>query len=288
MMAGLSPNPALQTLRSNGYRVQYIHHNDYFVTARGVLDFNYPEVRADSALAVFGTPIIDRMIGVSGDEAERGSNSEQMKVLLAHIKPPTSETGQPWFTFSHVALPAHSPTNKTWKELDGYSEIYKRRTIEANEHMSKMIAAIKERDPDAIIVLIGDHGSWRFRNIWGKGGDPNSIMDAAGTDPTVVTLDVFGIMVGQPMEILNSDATLHNIHALPTKGDRPGAAAVAIVIDAMTFASAWPSNRSSSPTRTPSRARPRGWLRQPGLWSSRRGSVGVQCEIDRAESARAS
>ena len=71
MMAGLSPNPVLQTLRNNGYRVQYIHHNDYFVTARGVLDFNYPEARADSALAVFGNPIIDRMISVAGDEAER-------------------------------------------------------------------------------------------------------------------------------------------------------------------------------------------------------------------------
>ncbi len=26
---------------------------------------------------------------------------------------------------------------------------------------------------------------------------------------------VFGVQVGQPLEILNSDATLHNIHALP-------------------------------------------------------------------------
>ena len=195
MMAGLSTNPVLQALRNNGYRIQYVHHNDYFVNARGVLDFNYPEARSDSALAIFGNPIIDRMIGAAGDEAEKSDNSAQMKVLLAHIKPPASKTGQPWFTFSHVGLPAHSPTNKTWQELDGYSEIYKKRTAEANEHMSKVIAAIRERDPDAIIVLIGDHGSWRYRDIWGKGDDPNQIMEAAGTDPAVVTLDVFGIMI---------------------------------------------------------------------------------------------
>jgi plastocyanin len=31
------------------------------------------------------------------------------------------------------------------------------------------------------------------------------------------TPKVFGIMVGQPLEILNSDDTLHNVHALPTQ-----------------------------------------------------------------------
>jgi hypothetical protein len=195
MMAGLSPNPVLQALRRNGYRIQYIHHNDYFVTTRGTLDFNYPEVRADSALAVFGNPIIDRLIGVAGDKAAKIGNNAQMQVLLANIKPAASETGQPWFTFAHVALPAHSPTNKTWQELDGYSEIYKRRTGEANAHMSKVIAAIKQRDPDAIIILIGDHGSWRYRNVWGKEKDPNAIMQAAGVEPMIVTLDVFGIMI---------------------------------------------------------------------------------------------
>jgi hypothetical protein len=195
MLAGLSPNPLLQALRNNGYRIQYIHHNDYFVNARGVLDFNYPEVRTDGALAVFGNPIIDRLIGAGGDEAERIDNSDQMKMLLAHIKPPASANGEPWFTFSHVALPSHSPTNKSWQELGDYSEIYAKRTNDANAHMSKVIAAIKQRDPDAIIVLIGDHGSWRYRNVWGKGGDPNQIIEAADINPAIVTLDVFGIMI---------------------------------------------------------------------------------------------
>jgi hypothetical protein len=49
---------------------------------------------------------------------------------------------------------------------------------------------------------------------------------ATPSDP--VTLDqqgcqyfphVFGIMVNQPLRILNSDPTLHNIHALPSKGE---------------------------------------------------------------------
>lgn len=33
------------------------------------------------------------------------------------------------------------------------------------------------------------------------------------------TPHVFGLMAGQPLEIINSDATLHNIHALPEKNE---------------------------------------------------------------------
>ena len=50
--------------------------------------------------------------------------------------------------------------------------------------------------------------------------------DLSGADRAPVTLDqhgcqyrphVFGIQAGQPLKILNSDGTLHNIHALPKK-----------------------------------------------------------------------
>jgi plastocyanin len=47
---------------------------------------------------------------------------------------------------------------------------------------------------------------------------------AAPTDPVVIDQQncryhphVMGLMVGQPLQILNSDGTLHNIHAIPTK-----------------------------------------------------------------------
>jgi plastocyanin len=71
-------------------------------------------------------------------------------------------------------------------------------------------------------VLIGRDGALQNAFVYVKDGlDPSYSFDVP-TSP--VTLDqkgcryeprVFGVRAGQPIEIVNSDATMHNIHALP-------------------------------------------------------------------------
>jgi plastocyanin len=69
--------------------------------------------------------------------------------------------------------------------------------------------------------LVGDGGSLQNVFVYVKDGLGTYVWDTP-TDP--VKLDqqgcryhphVFGIRVGQPLEIVNSDPTLHNIHAMP-------------------------------------------------------------------------
>lgn len=195
IMAGLAPNPAIDVLRTNGYRIQYIHHDDYFVVDRGVIDFVYPDVPAYSALAVFGSPLLGRLIGSENLYAKTMQKEEQLRTLHLRIPPPQSGSRGPWFTFSHVDLPSHSDPQSTWRELGDFSEDFKDRTLKANTHMSEVVAAIRERDPNAIVILLGDHGGWRYRKIWGAGGDLNAAMHSAGVDPQLVALDISGIMI---------------------------------------------------------------------------------------------
>jgi len=72
-------------------------------------------------------------------------------------------------------------------------------------------------------VLIGPNGE--FANVFifvrkGLGGREFPVpsekvkFDQAGCE---YNPRVFGVRAGQPMEIINSDATLHNVHSLPTK-----------------------------------------------------------------------
>ncbi len=70
-------------------------------------------------------------------------------------------------------------------------------------------------------ILAGDGGALQNVFVYVKDGLGNRTFP---TPSTSVVLDqkgchyrphVFGIMVGQPLEIVNGDPTLHNIHALP-------------------------------------------------------------------------
>lgn len=79
-------------------------------------------------------------------------------------------------------------------------------------------------------VIVGPDGGLKNVFVYVKSGEELDAMIENGeikTPTEPVSLDqhgchyvphVFGIMVGQPLEIKNSDQTLHNIHAMPKEG----------------------------------------------------------------------
>lgn len=75
-------------------------------------------------------------------------------------------------------------------------------------------------------VVAGPDGSLQYVFVYVKEGLAGRKFPAP-TEPAsinqqgcVYTPHVFGMMAGQPLEILNSDATLHNIHAMPKVNDQ--------------------------------------------------------------------
>ena len=189
MMAGLIHNPVLFTLKNNGYRLQYIHQIDYFVNELGILEFIYPEPTALSALRAFGNPTLSSIAG----RKRRVSLETQTRILYDRIPAP-DKPGPPWFTFAHVNLPAHAPPGGHWASLSSFEQIFRDRTIQANKLMLETVDQIKTKDPTAVIMIFGDHGAWRYQNIWGA-GDPNENFRTAGVPTEMVTLDRAGIMI---------------------------------------------------------------------------------------------
>ncbi|MBI1872903.1 MAG: hypothetical protein HYS05_03315 [Acidobacteria bacterium] len=76
-------------------------------------------------------------------------------------------------------------------------------------------------DNQTEFFVVGDGGALQNVFVYVKDGLGNYVFDTP-TQPVVIDQKgcryhphVFGIRVGQPLEILNSDPTLHNIHAVP-------------------------------------------------------------------------
>jgi hypothetical protein len=189
MMAGLTHNPVLHTLRENGFSLQYVHGVDYFVNETGLIDYVYPQAPVHSALRVFGNPMLN---GISG-RTWRASIEAHKAVLFSRIQPPAEQTNRPWFTFAHVNLPAHGP-GLPWLKLNRFEQVFRDRTLQANRHMLETVDRIKVADPQAIIIVFGDHGAMRYNRIWDS-GEPNAAFQKAGVGTDVVTLDRFGVMI---------------------------------------------------------------------------------------------
>jgi plastocyanin len=77
-------------------------------------------------------------------------------------------------------------------------------------------------NPQSDAVLVGDDGALQNAFVYVKDGlDPSYTFDIP-TAPAELdqkgchyTPRIMGVRAGQPIEIVNSDATLHNVHALP-------------------------------------------------------------------------
>lgn len=189
MMAGLTHNPVFATLQHNGYRMQQIHSLDYFVNERGNQEFIYPDEPASSALRVFNIPFLNKL----GGRKRRMSVEAHRDVLNERIRIASDKSDGPWFTFSHINLPSHSP-GLSWLQLKGFEKEFRDRTARANEHMLATIELITSLDPTAVIAIFGDHGAMRYHLIWGD-GDPNAAFAKAGVSTETVTLDRYGIMI---------------------------------------------------------------------------------------------
>lgn len=161
---GVSGNGIVHNLlKGFGYVNEGVFYNDYFF--RGIepsYDAAYPGLKATHLLVVKAVLMGEFRFDVEID------NPPYEKFARHKAKVLRVGSTSPRFVYVHDELPGHS--QNSGRCLPEEAELFQGRLARANAAMKEDIATILERDPEAIVIIAGDHGPYLTKNCDGTGG----------------------------------------------------------------------------------------------------------------------
>ncbi len=206
-------------MHENGYKVQALYKNAYFGAEKGPYVDHYYNGTPDrlacdhvnkGVLLGFCEPSISALSApMRPKDSQMNVSMASPKDLVGPILSRISAIGnekQPWFTIAHIYMPGH--TRKTFrydnmKDLSEYRELYSSRTKTAADYLKRILDAIISEDPDAIVLITGDHGAYVSRGL-----EPNKIKDDAAREDALkfVVQDRKGINIAVwPGDVCETD-----------------------------------------------------------------------------------
>jgi len=132
-------NPVLEILKNNNYHTSFIVQDEYFQQNRNPLVYDYYNVS------------LDEIPFFSNDNNVKKVVFEDLKVAMQH------KVNQPKFYFVEKLLPHHIHYSDP---IDTRREKYLKRIDSVNVWLKKTIQYIEEKDQEALIVVLADHGGW--------------------------------------------------------------------------------------------------------------------------------
>ena len=165
LFAGSRRSPLFELLRHNGYRVVTAYPAAYFAAQGG------PGVDAHLAMweraacelmrfegyerAFWGYCATDEVRELLGPETEDARHERLMEVVRA-VRP-----GARQFTWTHFGLPGHAhwpDYRHSMAERDSFKTWHLERSETAGRWLEALLDHVERNDPQAIVLIFGDHG----------------------------------------------------------------------------------------------------------------------------------
>jgi len=144
-------------LEGFGYRTYGVFSSDYYF--RGTVpgyDFSFPAVSSSAGLLVKAILEGEFRFDVEYEEVSHEQFLEEKRRILSQ------SSAQPRFVYAHSDLPHHSQNSGAC--LPNEMELYADRLAQANVEMREDLAMILVHDPQAIVIVAGDHGPYLTKN----------------------------------------------------------------------------------------------------------------------------
>lgn len=89
----------------------------------------------------------------------------------------------------------HVDNQYRWSKDTRWPEQYLPSWHDAAANLKDIVSLILDHDPKACIVALGDHGPHMYEDVWRGGSDCNAAMLGQGLAPSLVCLDLAGVLV---------------------------------------------------------------------------------------------
>jgi len=179
LFPGLRPSPLIEIFRANGYETSTLYKDFYFGRHKGrhvdnyyvnkefsVCEYIDPAIRKNAffrACDIRESPLfpekVRSLVTVPGPQIE----------FLMHCLEKAAARGRPQFVVAHIGPPTHTPSGGVFRgtreEIDTFRSEYRKGSREAAGNLRRIREFIESKDPGAIVLAFGDHGTWISRNL---------------------------------------------------------------------------------------------------------------------------
>ncbi len=162
--SGRSPSPLLGILRGNGYETSTLFNNSYFGRRKGPWVDNYVYFQNRTLCNLLDEAIRPWAFwGYCRWFQREGSHFTPFLERITSV----DAGGDPQFTMAHLYVTGH--TSGTYRHGDAaaferYRAVYLRRIETAAGYLERIVRHVEE-DPDAILMVYGDHGMYLSRGV---------------------------------------------------------------------------------------------------------------------------
>lgn len=189
-------NPVLDVFKRNGYSVRYIHDSQYLCPNPGNSINSFTFYRPSPPMDHFFPQIFEQWLKVEAylpkDISSLPGHTSESQKRLKDIDAALAHSSKPFFMYIHTFKPFHARFFP-FTMLEYFEREYPLKVHIANVEAINIIDLIVARDPSAFIIVMGDHGPFRYGNLWMKSrGEEDQLNGVSKAD---LGMDLLGILL---------------------------------------------------------------------------------------------
>ncbi len=170
-----SRNTTYRIFRENGYQVNFMYANNYLGSNRGGADYFFPaksfstcHFLSDSYLYFachkdFANWINQQLFG----ESSYISVDQHLSLIKQRVDAIIG-SDDPGFIFTHVNFPGHTRLDHDYRDakaIASFADQTRESIPQIKSHFEDVFDYIIGNDPNAVILVSGDHGAWISRGL---------------------------------------------------------------------------------------------------------------------------